>query len=78
MSPTLKQTFNAKQPIIGMIHFPPLIGYPNFPGLDYILKKAIKETKILSNGNVDAIMVENNYDTPHKEFVTPEATAMMT
>lgn len=78
MSPKLKQIFKTETPIIGMIHFPPLVGYPGFPGINYIIKKAVKETKILSRGKADAIMVENNYDTPHKEFVTPEITAMMT
>jgi len=77
MDKTLKQIFKTKKPIIGMIHFPPLVGYPEFPGIDYITKKAIREVKILSKEKVDAIMVENNYDTPHKEFVAPEITAMI-
>lgn len=78
MSLSIKKIFKTSKPIIGMIHFPPLVGYPEFPGLNYIIKKAIKETKILSNGGVNAIMVENNYDLPHKEFVDQEVIAMMT
>ncbi|OGM09024.1 hypothetical protein A2W13_00510 [Candidatus Woesebacteria bacterium RBG_16_36_11] len=64
--------------IIGMIHFPPLVGYKKYPGFDFIVKKTLDEVKLLNLGKVHAIMVENNYDIPHKEFVDPEITAMMT
>ncbi len=74
---TLEQIFNTNNPLIGMIHFPPLVGYKDYPGLDYIKNKAVKEAKILEQGGLDAIMVENNYDTPHVEFVPKEITNMM-
>lgn len=77
MSIQLKKIFGTNRPLIGMIHFPPLVDYPGHPGMEYIENKAVKETKILEAGGVDAIMVENNYDTPHHEFVTPETTSMM-
>ena len=54
-----------------MIHFPPLIGYPNYPGFNYIVKKMIKEAAILEKNHFDAIMIENNYDIPHKEKIPP-------
>src|SRR5688572_2925200 len=74
----LQNIFASDKPLIGMIHFPPLLGYEGFPGIEYIEKKALKEAKILEESGVDAIMVENNYDLPHKEFVEPHITQMMT
>jgi len=73
-----RRIFHTNRPLIGMIHFPPLVGYRDFPGLDYILKKSINEAKLLQAGGVDAIMLENNYDIPHVEFVPKEASSMMT
>ena len=60
-----------------MIHFPPLIGYPGYPGIEKIEKRVLNEVEILNKSGVHSIMVENNYDIPHKEFVAPEVTAMM-
>lgn len=73
----LNTIFHSQKPIIGMIHFPPLIGYEKYPGIEFIKKRIIKETKILNKSGVHAIMVENNYDIPHKEFVDKEITSMM-
>ncbi|MCL5011244.1 MAG: BtpA/SgcQ family protein [Patescibacteria group bacterium] len=61
-----------------MVHFPPLLGYKNFPEVNVCLKKALRDAKTLEKGGVDAIMVENNYDIPHKIFVGPETVATMT
>lgn len=58
--------------IIGAIHFPPLSGYPEFPGLEVALNNSLEDLKALENGGVDAVIIENNYDTPHKIFVAPE------
>lgn len=33
---------------------------------------ALKDLKTLESGGVDAVIIENNYDTPHKIFVGPE------
>jgi membrane complex biogenesis BtpA family protein len=61
-----------KNIVIGAIHFPPLSGYPDFPGIDIALKNALADLKAFEDGGVDAIIVENNYDIPHKTFVSPE------
>ncbi|MDP4000648.1 MAG: BtpA/SgcQ family protein [bacterium] len=64
--------------IIGVIHFPPLVGYPDFPGLKIALATAKKDLQAFTQGGVDGIIIENNYDVPHTEFVTPQiASAMM-
>ena len=73
----LLNLLGCKNPIIGVVHFPPLLGYKDFPGLEVCLKKALKDAKTLEEGGVDAIMVENNYDTPHKEFVSDEVKRAM-
>jgi len=79
MTNKLKQIFKKESKIIiGMAHFPPLLGYKDFPGISICLKKTLQDAKILEQGAVDAIMVENNYDIPHKVFVRPETVASMT
>ena len=74
----LKNIFSTKNLIVGMVHFPPLLGYKDFPGLDVCFKKSLEDAKTLERGGVDAIMFENNYDIPHQEFVGLETVAIMT
>ncbi len=66
----------GKNPLIGMIHFPPLIGHKDYPGFQYIENKMLAEAKIIVDSGFDAIIIENNYDIPHKEFISPESAAM--
>lgn len=73
----IEKIFKTKNPLIGMIHFPPLAGYKNYPGFEYIIKKTLDEIEILNESGFNSIMLENNYDIPHKAFVEPEITAMM-
>lgn len=67
-----------KNIIIGAIHFPPLFGYKDFPGLDIALKITLKDLKSFEDGGADGIIIENNYDVPHKIFVDKETVEMMT
>jgi len=73
----LFQYLIKQKPIIGMIHFPPLIGYEGFTSVEKIKRRILKEVSILNSSGVHAIMVENNYDIPHKIFINPESTAML-
>jgi len=73
----LFKTLIKQRPIIGMIHFPPLIGYEGFTSVEKIKRRILKEVNILNFFGVHAIMVENNYDIPHKIYVDPESTAML-
>jgi len=68
--------FKRKKVIIGVIHFPPLLGYPEFPGLKIALNNALEDLSAF-NG-VDGIIIENNYDTPHKEITESQTAAVMT
>jgi membrane complex biogenesis BtpA family protein len=58
-----------KNILIGAIHFPPLLGYKDFPGFDVAFKNALLDLKSFDRGGVDAVIFENNYDIPHKAFV---------
>ncbi|HLD51143.1 hypothetical protein A3K34_01515 [candidate division WWE3 bacterium RIFOXYC1_FULL_40_10] len=66
-----KNLFENKHTLIGMVHLGPLLGYPEHHSLDPIIENAIYDAKILQYAGYDAILVENNYDLPHKEFVEP-------
>ncbi len=68
----------VKKVVIGAIHFPPLLGFLEFPGFEVALKNALADLQALEEGGVTAIVFENNYDIPHTEFVTPEVIASMT
>jgi len=66
-----------KNIIIGAIHFPPLFGYKDFPGLDVALKNALDDLKSFEEGGADGIIIENNYDVPHKITVDKETAEMI-
>jgi membrane complex biogenesis BtpA family protein len=63
--------------IIGAIHFPPLFGYKDYPGFDVALKNALADLKAFQDGGVDGVIIENNYDIPHKIFVEKETVELM-
>jgi len=66
-----------KNIVIGAIHLPPLLGYPDFPGFEIALKNALKDLSALEKGGVDALIFENNYDIPHKAIVDSSVVASM-
>jgi len=73
-----EKIFTTNRPIIGALHFCPLIGCPDFLGIDFILKKALADLEVFEQGGVDSVIIENNYDLPHKIKVGHETVAMMT
>ena len=56
--------------LIGMIHLPPLAGYPNHHGLEATIAHAIRELKTLEEAGFDAVLIENDTDQPHRITVT--------
>ncbi|MEP7284485.1 MAG: BtpA/SgcQ family protein [Chloroflexota bacterium] len=68
------------KPIIGMIHLAPLPGSPAYEGsMQNILDIAVRDTEMLEQGGVDALMIENFFDSPFfKDKVGPETVAAMT
>jgi len=67
-----------KDVIIGAVHFPPLLGYPDFPGFKVALRNALADVKAFENGGADGIIFENNYDIPHKPKVDSSIVSSMT
>ncbi len=67
-----------KNIIIGAIHLPPLLGYPEYQGFKTALKNALADMRALEKGGVDGIIFENNYDIPHKIFADSSVVASMT
>jgi membrane complex biogenesis BtpA family protein len=61
-----------------MIHLPPLPGYPNSPGIEYAIRQAAGDLHALEEAGVDGVLLENEYDRPHRVAAAPETTAAMT
>lgn len=79
MKNKLTKIFKKKNGIIiGVIHFPPLLGYPKFPGFKIAIKNAIDDLRSFQQGGADGIIIENNYDNPHKPFVDSFIVSSMT
>jgi uncharacterized protein len=60
----------VEKQIIGAVHFPPLPGYPDYPGFKTALKNALFDTKAFEAGGATALIIENNYDIPHTEKIS--------
>ena len=73
-----RQLFPRRKPIIGVIHLPPLPGYPSSPGLDTVIEKALRDQYALELGGVDGVLVENEEDRPPRVEARPETIAAMT
>lgn len=73
----IKDVFGTNRPLIGALHFPPLPGFEGYTSMDEILKFSLKNAKILEEAGFDAIIVENNYDIPHKITVGKETVTAM-
>ena len=77
MTRLFKRIFGVKKPIIGALHFIPMPGFEGFETKECILDAAKRDLFALESGGADAIIVENNYDLPHKIKVGHETVAMM-
>ena len=63
--------------IIGAVHFPALLGYDEFPGLEIAYKNAVTDIQAFEQGGANAIIIENNYDLPHTETVSASIVASL-
>lgn len=72
------KVFKTRNPVIGALHLTPLVGYKGYKDTETVLKTAIQDLEALDQGGVDGILIENNYDIPHKINVGPEIVACMT
>jgi hypothetical protein len=74
----LKKIFGKDRNIvIGAVHFPPLLGYPDFPGIKITKGNALHDLRSFERGGVDGVIFENNYDQPHVTEVGPGTIASM-
>lgn len=73
-----RQRFGSSKVIIGMIHLPPLPGYPDSPGIERVIRHAIGNLQTLCSAGVDGVLVENEHDQPHRIRAEPETIAAMT
>ena len=60
-----------------MIHFPPLLWFSEYPWIELISKKMLRDAEQLVKWWVDAIMIENNYDLPHTIKIEPHIVLQM-
>jgi uncharacterized protein len=69
MSKNKTAIFGKEKLLIGMVHLDPLLGYKEHSSMKKVIANAVHDAKVLQDAGYDAILVENNYDLPHKEFV---------
>ncbi len=78
---TQRQFFaNLKKPVIGMIHLLPLPGSAAYDGrgLGPVVERALADGRVLAEGGVDAILIQNTGDLPAMGDGGPETIAHMT
>ncbi len=51
--------------LTGVVHLPPMPGYPDSPGLDGVVEFAIAEARTLERAGFTGILIENEGDRPH-------------
>jgi hypothetical protein len=70
----------AGDPVIGMVHLPPLPGAPRFDGDRAAIRdRAVADAEALESGGVDAVVVENFGDAPfYPDSVPAHVVASMT
>lgn len=72
--------FGRHHAIIGMIHVGALPGTPgSHETVETLARRAAEEARILADGGVDAVLIENMHDRPYlRQAVGPEIVAAMT
>lgn len=73
---TLDSIFKENKPIIGMIHLDYLEG-KNSKGINSVVRKAIKEIKILQKNGIDGLLIENWKEEERKEFVSSNTITIL-
>lgn len=68
--------FSHSKPVIGCIHLAPLPGAPRYRkgGMDVVYERALKETEIYAEQQVDGLIVENFNDAPFYPDHLPSET----
>jgi hypothetical protein len=80
MSEWIQELFGVKKPVIGMCHFHPLPGDPQFEaqkGLAWVYDRALDDLRALQAGGVDAVMFSNEFSLPYLTKVETVTVASM-
>ncbi len=75
------ELWHGRKPVIGMVHMKALPGAPGYAGdLKQIYDAALADAEALAEGGVDAIQIENQFDTPYfvGSNIRPETVAVLT
>ncbi len=70
--------FPRRKTIIGLSHLPPLPDYPDSPGIDALRAHALEDLRVLQSGGADGILIENEYDRPHRVLAEAMTVDSMT
>lgn len=73
-----REIFSAPKAIIGLSHLPPLPDYPGSPGIDPLRAHALSDLAVLQTMGCDGILIENEYDRPHRVLAEAETLSAMT
>lgn len=73
-----RRLFQERKPLIGMIHLPPLPDYADSPGIDSIVSSALEDLSTLAKAGFDGVLLENEFDRPHRVKATPATVEAMT
>jgi membrane complex biogenesis BtpA family protein len=70
----------GRKPVVGVIHLLPLPGAPRWGGsMAEVVERSLAEARILEEGGLDGLLVENFLDAPfHPGPVPPETVAALT
>lgn len=73
------ELFARRQPLVGVLHLPPLPGTPGHDGndLDKVAERALGDLAALTEGGVDGVIVENFGDAPFAKHVDKATVAQM-
>jgi uncharacterized protein len=80
MTMTFQEFWRKKKPVIGMVHLKALPGSPrSVLSLNEIYELAMRDADALIEGGVDAVQVENQFDTPYRlsDEIGPETVAFL-
>lgn len=72
------ELFGGDKPLIGMIHLAALPDYAQSPGLHRVIDLALRDLRTLEQAGFAGVLVENEYDRPHRIAALPETIAAMT
>lgn len=72
---TLASIFPRALPIVAVLHLPPLMGYAGFAGTEAVIENALRQLEAIEAAGMDGVLVENEYDLPHRFTPGPECVA---